>query len=432
MKNRLNEFNAIISATKSQYYLANNKNVSNADQLIEYAAHLSGGDEFEIWDNIYDNDDTVSNTLSENRYYANKNNILFQTESASKKLTGAISCYDITTGTMKNITDKAEIFDLLYSMKGCKNDILTDSNSNKITKDKFINSKLAVNLTKDGFVFTSKDDDIDTRASGDPHYYADDVHVFDFQGKNGGEYLELDSDEMKLISKRKSYSNGATVIVDESVELKGSNITVVAHKDGKYDVHYTDSDNKDIIIMNQDGAQVNNASEILANAGVSVNLSGINLSVNYKDRTADLQLGKGCINDLTSVKYGDTGIRSQVVGVYDSKTEGNTDGTVTIDGNVYFYDENQQDMVAENGHTGYNLDRVITTGGKNITVRQAILNDLAKLDTDGTVDGWLTDIDRSKKRISLASAYNSSSGYTATEFDEFMAELLYTDDSKYF
>lgn len=151
MAENLELLNSVIKSAQDTAK-AKGKTVKNADDLVKEARDL-GGDAFKIWDEVYDDDKKGGNHISGQRYFADGNNLLFQSQADSDGLTNAVSLYDVSTQKMKKITDKSEIIDLLDTMDAGKGDgSLTDKNGLKLSKEKILNDpKLKIKLTEDGF-----------------------------------------------------------------------------------------------------------------------------------------------------------------------------------------------------------------------------------------------------------------------------------------
>lgn len=445
MENRLDYLLHGLKTNKEIYEKKYNEAAStSADEFVMFS-NFTGGNAFTLWDKLYNDDGTDGNNISQDRYFAKDKDLLFQTKDDTDKLTNKISLYDLNKNEMKVLTEKSDVYSQLNTMDSDgKDDTLTDKNGKTVSKTNFLDAakNYAIKLVNDGFEIIGGNENQQTTTptnpttpttnptttKGDPHYDFNGQRSFDHQGTIGEEYLELDSDEMQMISKRGAYDKNATVISDEAIELKGSGLTVVAHSDGKYEVNQLDANGNNNVIMDQSGYKTADAAKTMQNVGASVNMSGKTLTVTYQNRKSVLSIEKGYINDLTSAQSTDTGLKSQSAAVYDQNNEKNLDGTITIDGKQYNYDQNQQDMVAEKGHTSFNLNRLVN--GKKVS--DLIKNDIAKLDNDGTIDGYVTDADGTRKRISLSQAYSTSSGYSAAEFNELIGELIYSSDSIYF
>jgi hypothetical protein len=438
MENTSN-FLALMSNLQYRYENSWKEKVTDTDELISNATALSSY-KFGIWDKAIKDDNIEGNNISSKRYFAEDNNILFQTQEDNEKLNSKLSVYDMKKNSMKDITDKKDIFSVLDSMDGDnKADTITDKNGREVKKADFLNTekKYAVKLVHDGFEVVGEEvvpevpeDELPTTTTGDPHYDLNGKRAFDHQGTIGSEYLELDSDEMKMVSQRGKYSNknDTTVITDESIELKGTDLTVVAHGNGNYEVNQKDAAGNNNVIMDQNGYKTADAETTLNKSGVTIGKAGKTLSVAFQNRKAVLNLNGSYIDDMTSAQTNDTGLKSQMAAIYDQNTEANQDGKITINGKEYKYNAAQQDMVYEEGHTSFNLDRKV----RGTKVSDLIRSDLAKLDTDGTLDGFKTNADGTKTRLSLSQAYSSSSGYSAAEFNELIGDLMYSADSSYF
>lgn len=96
-------FNAFQDLYKQKYGKA-----ANADELVEYA-RSQNTNIFAVWDTLFDENDKVGDTMNIENYYAEGDNLLFQSDD------GKIMAFNIVDGTVKEATnlDMAKMLDML-------------------------------------------------------------------------------------------------------------------------------------------------------------------------------------------------------------------------------------------------------------------------------------------------------------------------------
>lgn len=191
---------------------------------------------------------------------------------------------------------------------------------------------------------------------GDPHFTMNGKQVFDFQGEDDKVYQYLDNKDVNIVSKFNGDKN-VTVVSDQNLNLKGTNIEVESHMNGTFEVYKTDEKGN----RNQIGDQTNYKDAEIQNAlkdkGVNLDFANNKLSVTYKNKTINQELAGGCINNSidNSLLINSTGLAGQLIGAMD--TDGLLDGIAHFDANndgkedTVNYDINNQYFLNEGkGH----------------------------------------------------------------------------------
>jgi len=147
-----------LGASIRDIVLLSGKNFTNSEELITYAQKMlgSGSDTtiMDLWDKEYDNDNVKGNNINKDHYLASQtsDNLLFQNTDSINKNSSTLLCYDISDNTMKEVTDKAAIFDIIDNMDGKTESTLKDINGKTVNKADFLNnSNMSIKLVGDGF-----------------------------------------------------------------------------------------------------------------------------------------------------------------------------------------------------------------------------------------------------------------------------------------
>lgn len=174
---------------------------------------------------------------------------------------------------------------------------------------------------------------------GDPHFAinlnGEKLQCFDIQGRNNTVYNLIDSNEFILNSTfSDAIDANARVITDQNLTLKDSDINIVTHANGNFEILKNGQ---------QIGNQTNYDQLNLTDKGIGLEYSLTNLKITYKNREITQDFNKNHINNNFNPKYGDKGILTQLIGAHDNDED--KDGNTVINGNNFNYDSFNQLLV---------------------------------------------------------------------------------------
>ncbi|MEI7474300.1 MAG: hypothetical protein WCK67_05925 [bacterium] len=143
-----NSFNAF-----QKLYVQKHGKEADADELVNYAKSQNT-DIFSTWDTLFDNDANVGNSINSKSYFADGNNLLFQSDD------GKVTAFNLADGTVKQATnaDMAKMLDQLDD----------DKTNNSITTEMIANSRMKLGSDKIDFFesLNVKDKNVETNDTG--------------------------------------------------------------------------------------------------------------------------------------------------------------------------------------------------------------------------------------------------------------------------
>lgn len=210
-----------------------------------------------------------------------------------------------------------------------------------------LNPNAAVEPTPLYDIFDWLNIDIDSNSQGDPHFglvneEGKRTQAFDFQGRNDTAYNMIENDDFTLNADFNDAKDlGARIITDQNLTLKGTDVNIVSHQNGKFDIYH-------------DGEKIgdqSNYQELADDArleGIDISYDADNsnlLTVKHNDREIKQNL-LGDVRNATNVTSEDTGMLTQMIGALDD--DGNLlDSTAEVD-------LNKDGEISDNEKLNYN------------------------------------------------------------------------------
>jgi len=249
---------------------------------------------------------------------------------------------------------------------------------------------------------------VDSSATGDPHFGINGQQSFDFQGKNNGLYKMLNNSDIALSAKFNGGGEGAaTIINSQNLEFKDSNINLVTHADGKFEILQNGEKVGDQTNYNTDKKVI----DLLKNNNINLKLEGKVLTTTHGKRTLAQSLNGGNIDNISdTLMKGDTGLLSQTVGAIDADNDGKTKMTVDI---------NKDGKVDEKDTLNYEIKNQFMVH----TAAQATSSAKITPEIEAAIK---KDIQAGIEKGSAVKGFSTEHGYDARQWNEYLGAKLYT------
>ena len=251
-------------------------------------------------------------------------------------------------------------------------------------------------------------EDVTVQATGDPHFAVNGQQAFDFQGQNDGMYKMLDNSDISLNAKFAGGGEGTpTIIKDQNLSFKDSDINVVSHANGNFEILQNGEKIADQTNYNTDKEVI----DLLKENDITITKEGNILTTKHAGRTLEQRLNGGNIDNTNdTLMKGDEGLLTQGIGAIDDDKDGTTKMSVDVnkdgvvdDKDTLTYSAKDQFMV----HTECAASSCATITPE---IEEAIKKDIAA----------------GAKLGSVAKGFSADHGYDARQWNEYIGAKLYT------